>query len=277
MIIESNQDYHANAAISHSKLEVFRRRPQLYYRRYVAKTIPSEPASAAMRVGSALHCTVLEPDKWAHEFAVKPELDRRTKEGKEKWAQFEEMHAGKTLLDQDEAAQVLRMRSAIHENHAAAVLLNRGRPELTWRTQGALDLQCRTDWFNPDGCDLTNGRPYIADIKTTESLSGEDFGSFERTVFKYGYHRQAGFYLPLVTEITGGPVFDFFFIAVEKVEPFGVAVYRISDAACALGQDETLDDLRRLKRCYETQEWPNIDSTVRELGVPAWYAKGGVA
>ena len=278
MIVESNRDYHANAAVSHSKLEVFRRRPQLYYRRYIAKTIPPEPASAAMRVGSALHCTVLEPDKWAHEFAVKPaDIDRRTKDGKEKWAQFEQEHAGATILDQDEAAQVLAMRSAVHANHAAAVLLSRGRPELTWRTEGALDLQCRTDWFNADGCSLTNGRPYIVDLKTTESLSGEDFGSFEKVVFARGYHRQAGFYLPLVTEITGGPVFDFFFVAVEKIEPFGVAVYRMSDAACALGQDETLDDLRRLKRCYDSKEWPNIEPIVRDLGVPNWYGKGGAA
>lgn len=169
------------------------------------------------------------------------------------------------------------MQTAVRQNETAAILLAQGQPEASWRTEGLLALQCRTDWFNAEGCALTDGRPYIVDIKTTESLSGEDFGSFERTVFKYGYHRQAGFYLPLVTEITGGPVFDFFFLAVEKVEPFGVAVYRMTDAACALGQDETLDDLRRLKRCYETQEWPNIDSTVRELGVPAWYAKGGAA
>jgi len=278
VIVETNQQYHANSAVSHSKLEVFRRRPQLYYRRYIAKTITPEPASAALRVGSALHCSVLEPDNWPTHFAIKPEgIDRRTKDGKEKWAQFEAENIGRTIIDQDEAAQVLAMQTAVRQNETAAILLAQGQPEASWRTEGLLALQCRTDWFNAEGCALTDGRPYIVDIKTTESLSGEDFGSFERTVFKYGYHRQAGFYLPLLTEITGGPVFDFFFVAVEKVEPFGVAVYRMSDAAAALGQDETLDDLRRLKRCYETQEWPNIDSTVRELGVPAWYAKGGAA
>ena len=278
MIVETNQQYHANSAVSHSKLEVFRRRPQLYYRRYIAKTITPEPASAALRVGSALHCSVLEPDNWPTHFAIKPEgIDRRTKDGKEKWAQFEAENIGRTIIDQDEAAQVLAMQTAVRQNETAAILLAQGQPEASWRTEGLLALQCRTDWFNAEGCALTDGRPYIVDIKTTESLSGEDFGSFERTVFKYGYHRQAGFYLPLLTEITGGPVFDFFFVAVEKVEPFGVAVYRMSDAAAALGQDETLDDLRKLKRCYETQEWPNIDSTVRELGVPAWYAKGGAA
>lgn len=39
MNIETNEQYHANEAISHSKLELFRRRPISYYRRFVAKTV----------------------------------------------------------------------------------------------------------------------------------------------------------------------------------------------------------------------------------------------
>ena len=198
MIAESNQQYHANSAISHSKLEVFRRRPQLYYRRYVAKTITPEPATAALRLGSAVHCSVLEPLEMTRRFAVRPDgIDRRTKEGKEKFAAFEQQNAGKEILDMDEAAEVIAMTDAVRQNDLAAQLLAHGQPELSWRTGGSLTLQCRTDWFNRDGCALTEGRPYIVDLKTTESLSGEEFGSFERTVFKYAYHRQAGFYLSL--------------------------------------------------------------------------------
>jgi hypothetical protein len=275
VIVESNSDYHANNAVSHSKLEVFRRRPQLYYRRYVAKIILPEPATAALRLGSAVHCSILEPGEMPARYAIRPDgIDRRTKEGKERFAKFEAMHVGKEILDMDEAAQVIAMTDAVRRNDLAAQLLAHGQPEISWRSEGAsFALQCRTDWFNRDGCALSQGRPYIVDVKTTESLSSDEFGSFERTVFKYGYHRQAGFYLPLVTEILGAPVFDFFFIAVEKVEPFGVAVYRMTDDACALGQDETLEDLRRLKRCVESNYWPNIEETVRELGVPNWYRK----
>jgi hypothetical protein len=275
VIVESNSDYHANNAISHSKLEVFRRRPQLYYRRYIAKTIDVEPPTAALRLGSAVHCSILEPGEMPARYAIRPDgIDRRTKEGKERFAKFEAMHVGKEILDMDEAAQVIAMTDAVRRNDLAAQLLAHGQPELSWRSAGAsFVLQCRTDWFNRDGCALSEGRPYIVDIKTTESLSSDEFGSFERVVFKYGYHRQAGFYLPLVTELLGTPVFDFFFIAVEKVEPFGVAVYRMTDDACALGQDETLEDLRKLKRCTESNDWPNIEEQVRELGVPNWYRK----
>lgn len=278
MIQESSSDYHANTAVSHSKLETFRRRPALYHKRYIAKQIVADEPSAAFRIGSAVHCSVLEPAEWAHRYAIKPEgIDRRTKDGKERWAQFEQQNGGKTIIDQDESALVLQMTDAVRQNPLAAQLLGRGVPEATWRTGGTMPLQCRTDWFNPEGCDLTDGRPYVADLKTVESLDDETFANFERSVFRFGYHRQAGFYLPLISELWSKPVFDFFFIAVEKCEPFGVAVYRMSDAAAALGQDETLDDLRRLKRCYDSKEWPNIEPIVRDLGVPNWYGKGGAA
>jgi hypothetical protein len=140
-----------------------------------------------------------------------------------------------------------------------------------------MPLQCRSDWFNPDGCELTEGRAYVADLKTVESLDDESFSNFERAVFRFGYHRQAGFYLPLITELWSKPVFDFVFIVVEKCEPFGVAVFKLTDDAVALGQDETVADLRDLKRCIDSDTWPNIDPVVREIGVPGWYGKGGGA
>ena len=40
----------------------------------------------------------------------------------------------------------------------------------------------------------------------------------------------------------------------------------MTDAACALGQDETLEDLRRLNGCLMENEWPNIEPPLREIG-----------
>jgi hypothetical protein len=64
-----------------------------------------------------------------------------------------------------------------------------------------------------------------------------------------------------------------YYVAVEKVEPFGVAVYRLSDEAIERGQDENIEDLIRLKRCYQTNVWPNIEPVVHELGLPKWYGR----
>lgn len=277
MNIETNEQYHANDAISHSKLELFRRRPISYFRRFVAKTLARPETTEAFRLGSAAHCAVLEPDQFWSRYALRPDgIDRRTKVGKEEFARFEAENIGKTVIDQGEAGSVREMAVAVQNHPLASQLLAAGSPELSWRVTpaGGMALQCRTDWFNRAGCELSGGRPYVADLKTVESLDADAFRNFERACFSFGYHRQAGFYLPLITEITGSPVFDFFFIAVEKCEPYGVAVYRLSDSAIARGQDETVSDLIRLKSCLDSQQWPNLPNDLREIGLPKWYGGG---
>ena len=277
MITEPNEVYHANDAVSHSKLELFRRRPVSYYRRFIARTVARPETTEAFRIGSAAHCAVLEPDQFWQRYALRPEgIDRRTKDGKAAFAQFESENAGKVVIGSDELGDVREMAAAVAHHPLASQLLTAGKSELTWRVSpaGSLALQCRTDWFNPAGCELSQGRPYVADLKTVESLDSDAFRNFERAAFSFGYHRQAGFYLPLITEILGAPVFDFFFIAVEKAEPFGVAVYRLSDAAIARGQDETITDLVRLQSCIASNTWPNLDPALREIGLPKWYGGG---
>ena len=277
MNIETNEQYHSNDAISHSKLELFRRRPISYYRRFVGKTLARPEATEAFRIGSAAHCAVLEPDTFYARYAMRPEgIDRRTKDGKAAFAQFEAENAGKVVIGSDELGDVREMAAAVAHHPLASQLLAAGKPELSWRVEpkGGLALQCRTDWFNPAGCELSGGRPYVADLKTVESLDSDAFRNFERACFSFGYHRQAGFYLPLITEIIGSPVFDFFFIAVEKAEPYGCAVYRLSDAATARGHDETITDLLRLQNCIKSQQWPNLPNDLREIGLPKWYGGG---
>ena len=273
---ESNAEYHANPAISHSKLECYRRRPALYYKKYVAQTLPQPEESGAFRLGSAVHCAVLEEKEFASRYVLRPDCDRRTKEGKIQFAEFAAQHAGKTLLDADEMAQVIAMREAVAAHPIASRLLAEGIPEMTWRKAqpNALGaLQCRTDWFAPCGCEISEFHPYALDIKTVESLDSDAFRNFERAAFSYGYHRQAGFYLPLINEILEYPVSRMYYVAVEKVEPFGVAVYKLADDAIARGQDENIADLVRLKKSLEDNHWPNIEPTVHELKLPAWYAK----
>lgn len=266
-----SSDYHASDAISHSKLEVFRDRPLMYFKRFVAKSLPREE-SAAFAVGSALHCAVLEPCKYAEQFAVKPEgIDRRTNAGKAAWAQFCAENDGKTVLDSDDAAGVRQMAESVFAHPLARELLTLGVAELTWRkpsTALGKNLQCRTDWFNADGCALTEGRPYVVDLKTIDRL--DDRNAFQKAFVNFGYHRQCGFYLPLLQDC-GVECSDFFFVVVEKCEPFGCIVYKATPDAIACGQDETVSDLVRLVECQRKDVWPNLPTDLREINLPDWY------
>ena len=276
MTTESIEQYHANAAISHSKLECFRRRPALFFKKYIAKSLPQSEESPAFRLGSAVHCAILEESTFSTRYAVKPDCDRRTKEGKAVFADWSALNLGKTFISAEELVQLIAMREAVAAHPIACDLLKTGTPEMTWRVPQANALgalQCRTDWWNADGCETSEGQPYVLDVKTVESLDLDAFRNFERAAFSYGYHRQAGFYLPLINELHSKPVTQMYYVAVEKVEPYGCAVYRLSDDAIARGQDENIGDLIRLKKSFETNTWPNIDPAIHELALPKWYGR----
>ena len=272
-IRETNSQYHSNAAISHSKLEIFRKRPRLYQMRYVTKELPSPEPTAAFRIGSAVHCAVLEKVHFEERYALRPDgIDRRTKDGKVAWETFCSQNAGKEILDSEEWKQVHTMQTAVVENPLVSQLLSNGSPELSWRLQSrAVPVQCRTDWFSREGCALSDGRPYVADLKTVDSLDADSFRSFERSAFTFGYHRQAGFYLDLISESLGFPVTDFYFIVIEKLAPYGVSVVRLSADALTAGRNESMTDLSRLKVCLDTDNWPNVEPQVTELALPKWY------
>jgi hypothetical protein len=116
---------------------------------------------------------------------------------------------------------------------------------------------------------LSEGRAYVADVKTCDSLD-DGFRGFERSAINYGYHRQAGFYMPLLQD-AGVDVWDFFFIAVESQEPFGCEVFRLSQDALQAGINETASDLVGLARCYKSGEWPSARSGIQTLSLPNYY------
>lgn len=274
MIAETIEAYHANPAISHSKLELFRRRPIMYYKRHVEKTLKRDEPSAAFRVGSAVHAAQLEPETFWQRYALKPSgIDRRTKEGKERFAAFEAEHAGKIVLDDNEHEVIKRIAQEIAAHPEASRLLNGGHAEKSWRRDGKLPLQCRTDYFHGDSSPLGDG-PAVVDLKTVESLDDDAFRKFETSAFKFGYHRQAGFYCSLISGIIGKPVTNFAFVVVEKQEPFGISVFRLAPEAIELGLEETKADLARLRESLALGYWENMPTEIRTLEVPGWYRKG---
>ncbi len=259
--------YHGADAVSHSKLEVYRRRPELYRRMYVEKSVQREGGSKAFDIGSALHCAVLEPEHYDGRFPRSIYSDYRKAEAKV-WRD-EQIADGKTVLAVDDAETVRAMRDAIFAHRTASSLLTGGEAEVSWRMKFPglpVPLQCRTDYIS------TGESPYVVDIKTTESLDDEGFRTFENAFVKFGYHRQAAWYMTLL-EDCGVTCRDFYFVVVEKCEPVGVKVYKPTMEAIEIGCRENQTDLLALAWSYKTNIWQNTPDEVQEIGVPKWYAK----
>ena len=67
----------------------------------------------------------------------------------------------------------------------------------------------------------------ILDFKTTLDARPSEF---ERSIFKYGYHRQGAMYLEAAAA-HGIPAKHYVIIASEKVPPYGTCIYRLTEGA----------------------------------------------
>jgi hypothetical protein len=76
----TNEQYHADPAISASHLKAVMQSPYHYWSRYLNPQRPTMEPTAAMRLGSLAHCAALEPDELHNRYAIAP--DRRSNAGK---------------------------------------------------------------------------------------------------------------------------------------------------------------------------------------------------
>ena len=254
--------YHALDYVSSHRLGLLRRSPA-----HLKWSLENpEEQTPAMMIGEAVHTAVLEFSKFQNLYVKAPDVDRRTKAGKECWDLFVSENVGKVVLGADEYVRVLEMSAAIARHEIAANLLNHCEEiELTaiWRDEDT-GLTCKglIDSFAPS---LDN----VNDLKTTSDASPR---SFERAIFQYGYHRQGAFYVDGMRAL-GKDVQHYTLIAVENKAPYAVAVYRLTDEALDLGRRENDRLLKLYERCQRANDWPGYPLEVLDIGIPAWATK----
>jgi len=262
----SNEEYHAHSATSKSSLDLISRSPLHYWSRYLdPKRIASEP-TAAMLLGTAVHTHVLELDAWDSRYVAAPAaVDRRTKAGKEQWETFRKEAGGRDIISRDDHELVHAMGLAVSKHRAAAWLLHGlpGKPETThmwFDKETGIQCKCRPDWLSDDG-------KTIVDLKTTEDASPKEF---QRSIAKWGYHRQASWYLDGVEQSTGTRPEQFIFVCVEKKAPYAVAVYVADPLMIEAGAKETGAALRKLAECKASDKWPSYSDEVELISLPPW-------
>lgn len=86
--------------------------------------VPVEQTDA-MRLGTALHTLLLEPESYRARHPVAPKVDRRTNVGKAEWAAFlESCSPDAAPLDEDENTRVCRAAMAVAANRDADRLIS---------------------------------------------------------------------------------------------------------------------------------------------------------
>jgi exodeoxyribonuclease VIII len=113
---------------------------------------------------------------------------------------------------------------------------------------------------------LSDGRVILVDVKTTVDCSPQQFS---RSVWKYGYHRQAAWYSAGYARAAGVEVAGFVFASVTSAHPFIAAAHTLDDDYMRIGQDECRRLLDEYADCKLTGRWPAFPG-MNLLSPPAW-------
>lgn len=294
IISEKIEDYHAAKAVSKSRIDVFRESPLLYEKRFVTKTVPAPEPTEAMIIGNAAGALILEGEKAfgdryvilsedAPKRPTKKQINAKkpsfeTIEAIKFWEAFTTLTAGRTVLEIEQRALLLRMQESLNQNPEFALLTAAGQPEVTFRIQGShFAVQVRPDWINEEGCALTDGYPYLMDLKTIDRLPCDEPDFLPWRIAGFGYQRQAYLYSEVVANVlkfpSDVPRPRFFFAFVEKQEPYDSVIVELSETDIEVGQREVTSSLTKLRRCYETGIWQSPRRGVNKLSLPFSYVR----
>ena len=271
--MEHKDNYYSQEAVSASLLKAIVKQSAVHAEERMK---PSE-GTQAMRLGTAFHAVILEPEI-AHElYAVQPIIDRRTKAGKEVYASFLENVGDKTVITQDQSQLLAGMKASCLAH-----------PEVQQLLELCYAVEFQTFW-EIDGVpckamiDACSDEGTIVDIKTTQDASPE---AFSRASFNYLYHLQLAWYansmgiVGVDKDLDGTKDFskvNAHIIAVENTAPFGVAVYKFSTDALEAGWELCKSGFNtwkehKLNLVMGDGTYP-YSNQVLELDLPYWASR----
>lgn len=252
IIKDTNAEYHSlgKEVISASGLKMIAKKSVAHY-----LSSAGIKETDSMRLGTAVHAKILEPENYDNDIAVLPEMNLRTKDGRAERDAFEANNKGKTIIRTDDLDTIQGIYLNYRNHPLAPRLLNNAKIEYSHygEIQG-IPIRCRPDAYVEE-------TGVIIDVKTCQDNSPKAFRS---DVFKYGYHIQAAFYCESLKKILDrnfSPL-NFRFIAVETNYPFSCEVYALSEEMIEWGykaMEKAWDEWKLYKETgvilgYQTEE-----------------------
>jgi exodeoxyribonuclease VIII len=196
----SNEEYHSDSAISCSNIKDLLISPLKYWNNSPLNPDRKRKETTAKSTGTALHCLLMEKEKFKQDYIVLPKLEidsdfyrkesqnpdfltkyalRKTKDAKT----FEYI-GSQTVIKEEDFEEIKAAISSFEAQSAAGALFQDGYAEVSifWQDEETgLMCKCRPDYLTPN---------YIADYKSIADI--EKIG---RDLVSYKYHFQAAYYL----------------------------------------------------------------------------------
>lgn len=261
----TEQEYRKHPAISRSELFKISESPEKfkYYREHPEESTP------ALVFGQLFHAMALQPEMVNEQFAVAPNVDRRTKAGKEAFAEFEAQAEGKTIVSVDMVEQATAMCEALNKNEFVKKLFKgeKEKPFFWVDEMTGEKCKCRVDVLTEVGENII-----IIDLKTTDNAETE---AFIRSAIKYGYDFQSAMYSEGVKTNTGREPL-FVFIAIEKKPPYAINILQADELLIRRGYDLFREFIGIYHDCKQTDNWYGYlgkYNQINNLALPSYLAK----
>ena len=244
----TDEEYFSSPAVSSSDLKNFMISPghYKYYKQFQKDETP------AMRLGKMFHRFLLEPER-AKTIVVSPVFDRRTKIGKEGYAEFiDSLPSEAEIITSEDNEKIQTMLERVNDTPKARELLSHGESEVCvfWNEDG-LECRAKMDYVRNDA---------IIDVKTTVFA-----GNFESRALANKHHIQASHYL------AGTDKQEFVFVVVETSPIFGVRIIKAKPKFLLKGFDKRIELMAKFKRCSTDNYWPTYaGGETEEMDLPDW-------
>ena len=279
------KEYHKHPALSTSLLKHILANPKKFYAIYSGE-LELQPTSD-MKIGSAFHKLLLEPDSFDEEFFVMPKLDKRKTENKKFIQELLEKNEGKTMLTESEKEiadkltkkareKVLVMPEYNFKVKVADLLKAKGvQIEQTFfATINDIELRCRPDIMINLSKDKNKPFWLVIDPKSIEVTTP---ARFLKNAANFMYHLQVAVY-QTVLEANNIDVARFLFLAAGKDDTSAAEFYELSENDVALGKDLMERGIRKFKYCKQHNDWregvfdyvENKFEEINKVQLPQW-------
>lgn len=256
-----DKDYFALRRESKHSLDEFLANPYAYFARKEANFSLHEE-SEVFALGRAIHCAVLEPERFARSYIEQP-AEIATRRGKA-WDAFKAENEGREILRPGESALVRSIADTVFRHPQAMKLLSAcplREVSMLWEDNG-VKMKGRADL-------ISSNHVIVGDFKTTSDASPE---AFVKDCENYGYDLQAALYIDALRALGKDPK-SFVFLLVEKTFPFTCALYTF-DADSEFIECGRVENKRRLQAYIEFKRMPAGERKLgwqeHNLTLPPW-------